>query len=463
MRYNAQAAVARDESMTYRTIVAALVTIYSFLVAGVYQYVIAPRFDYLAFVDLRPDPLVIVVGALTCGLLGLLLPQKVDRPSDLGRIIVFFLITVPVVMIPPYLSDGWDGAALEVQIYGVIAYLILTAILSMFPRVAIPTLRLPNDVTLYMLVGVALLCIIALGSAYGFSIKIHSLTDVYDQREVYSDAGGGSGIVGMSVGVLQNVLAPLFVVVGMYRRSWPIFAFGLFLLLYIYTITGLKSALIGIAFVMMVYFLSRKACLTRFTRVWTISAIAFVVGSWLTASVSGLSIAIDLVVRRILVMQGMLTYNYVQVFKDEAPTYFSHTVFGMFFQRPFDGRPPEIVGDLVFGRAVNANSSFVADGYVSGKLFGIVVAVVAIAVFFLVLDGLCSELPAPVALAVSSMAIYITTQSGVVTALLNHGGFALLACLWLAGASLAPRPASPDNLGAPVPRLRDQKTNVRAR
>lgn len=429
---------------THRASVAALVVIYSALLTAVYQLVIAPRFDYLAFVNLRPDPLVIIVSGLTCGVLGLLLPQNVSRPSDLGRILVFFFITVPAVMIPPHLSGEWEGTVIEAQMYGIVAFLVLTALLSALSNVEVPTLRLPNDLTLWLLIGVGLLCVLALGSSYGFSIQIHSLTTVYDQREVYSEGGGGSGIVGIAVGLLQNVLAPIFVVIGLHRRSWLIFSFGFFFLLYIYTITGLKSALIGIVFVIGVYAIAHAAKSAGFTKAWSKAAVVFVTVSWLTASTPGLSVVIDLVVRRILVMQGMLTYNYVEVFKDEDPTYFSHTILGTFAQRPFEGRPPEIVGDLLFGRSVNANSSFVADGYVSGKLLGILVATVVIALFFALLDALTRDLDTPVALAVTSMAIYITTQSGVITALLNHGGIALLGCLWLAGSSLAVRAAPPD-------------------
>lgn len=442
-RSQAQVVDTAQKSTIQRATVAILVVVYSVLLAGVYQFVIAPRFEYLAFVNLRPDPLVTVVGGLICGVLGLLLPQHVSRPSDLGRILVFFFITVPVVMIPPYLSGEWEGTVIEVQLYGIVAFLLLTGLLSGLSHVHVPTLRLPNDLTLWLLIGFAVLCVLALGSSYGFSIQIHSLTDVYDQREVYSEGGGGSGIVGIAVGLLQNVLAPIFVVVGLHRRSWVVFSFGLLFLLYIYTITGLKSALIGIVFVIGVYTIARVAKSTGFTKAWSKAAIIFVSVSWLTASLPGLSIVIDLVVRRILVMQGMLTYNYVEVFKDEDPTYFSHTILGTFAQRPFEGRPPEIVGDLLFGRSVNANSSFVADGYVSGKLLGILVATAVIALFFAMLDALTRSLDAPVALAVTSMVIYITTQSGVVTALLNHGGIALLSCLWLAGSSLAVGAAPP--------------------
>lgn len=422
---------------SHRAAVVTLVMVYAMLLAAVYEYVVSPRFAYLGFVSVSPDPLYVMLDALACGGLALLLPKHVTRPSELGRILVFFLVTVPAVVIPTFLSEEWNGVVIEAKTFGVLGFLVVTAVLAALPRGAVPRLRLPGDLSLFILLALAVVAVFVLGSSYRFAIEIHPLTDVYDQREIYSEGGGGSGIVGLSAGLLQNVLAPIFLVVGMHRRSLLYFGLGLVLLLFIYSVTGLKSALIGVGFVIGVYALARLTKAAAFTRAWSAVAIAFVSVAWLVASVPVLSIANDLVVRRILVMQGMLAYNYIQIFGGEEPTYFSHTIFGTFFSHPFQGRPPEIVGQLLFGRAVHANASFVFDGYVSARLLGVLIAAVVVALFLALIDALSTGLEPPVVLAATCMVIYITTQSGVVTALLNHGGVALVGCLWLGGSALA--------------------------
>lgn len=419
-----------------RVVVSILVIGYALVLGALYEYIVSPRFAYLEFTSVHPDPLYVLLDALVCGALALCLPGQVSKPSDLGRVVVFFVIAIPSIVISTFLDEQMTGTVLETKIYGAVAFLVLSGVLVVLPRDVLRTLRLPGDTGLYILIAVAAATVIVLGSSYGFSIQIHSLTDVYDQREIYSEGGGGSGIVGLATGLLQNALAPFFLVVGMFRRSARWFLLGAVLLLYVYSITGVKSALIGMAFVIGIYLLARITTPATFTRAWSIATIAFVSVAAIAATMPFMSVAIDLVVRRILVMQGMLIYNYVQVFGADEPTYLSHTIFGVFFDRPFEGIPPEIVGDILFGRSVHANASFVADGYVSGKLLGVILAALLIAVFMALLDGLCFGFARPVALGCACMALYITTQSGLVTALLNHGGLALAACIWLAGSAL---------------------------
>jgi hypothetical protein len=416
-------------------LIAVLVAGYALVLGALYEYIISPRFAYLEFTSVHPDPLYVLLDALLCGALALCLPQQVSKPSDLGRVVVFFVIAIPSVVIPTFLGERIAGTVLETKVYGAVAFLVLSGVLVVLPRDVLPKLRLPGDMGLYVLVAISAAAVVALGSSYGFSIQLHSLTDVYDQREIYSEGGGGTGIVGLATGLLQNALAPIFLVVGMYRRSTRWFMLGAVLLLYVYSITGVKSALIGMMFVIGIYTLARMTTAATFTRAWSIATIVFVAAAGIAATLPFISVAIDLIVRRILIMQGMLNYNYIEVFGSDEPTYFSHTIFGAFFERPFEGIPPEIVGGILFGRSVHANASFVADGYVSGKLLGVILAALLIAAFMALLDGLCTGFARPIALACTCMALYITTQSGLVTALLNHGGIALAGCLWLAGSA----------------------------
>lgn len=320
--------------------VALLVVVYALVLAGVYEFVVSPRFTYLAFVSVEPDLVLVLWDAILCGILALLLPGSVSKPSELGRILVFFFVTVPALVIPTFLSEVWTATLVETKLYGVVAFLLLSGVLVLFDHRGSP-LKIPGDTALYALLGVALVAVVLLGSSYGFSIQIHALTDVYSQREIYSAGGGGRGVVGLAAGLLQNVLAPIFLVVGMHRRSMLYFSVGLMLSLYIYTITGLKSALIGVAFVTAIYWLARRTNATTFARGWSLGAIAFVVGAWVVSSTPVFSTAIDLVVRRILTMQGLLTYNYVRIFGEEQPTYFTHTILGSMAAERFDGSPPK--------------------------------------------------------------------------------------------------------------------------
>jgi hypothetical protein len=223
----------------------------------------------------------------------------------------------------------------------------------------------------------------------------------------------------------------------MRRRSVLNFAFGLMLLLYVYSITGLRSALLGLGFVVGFYVFAWIVKAAAFTWAWSAALTAFVSAAAMVSSIPVLSFGVDLVVRRVLTMGGMLNYNYIKIFGPDEPTYFSHTILGTFWQRTLRETPQDIVGEQLVGRAVGANGSFIADGYVSGKLLGVVFATVVVALYLALLDAITIELPPPVALASTSMVIFILTQTSVVTALISLGGVALAACLWLAGSALA--------------------------
>lgn len=420
-----------------RGALALLVIVYTLLLAGVYHYVVSPRFAYLGFVDVDPPALYLGLAVCTCGLLALFLPSEVTSPSDLGRIVVYFIITIPAVIVPLFLSEQWLGPAFETQLYGVVAYLVLTGSLAIYPRGALLSFRLPPNLALYFLLGLAAAAVLILGASYGFSIQIHSLGDVYDQREIYSEGGGGNGFLGLATGLLQNVLAPIFLVVGIQRRSAAYTVVGLALFMYVYTVAGLRTALVGAIFVVGVYWLARKTPASKFTRAWTVGGIFLVCGAWLASSLPGFSVVIDIVIRRILLIQGVLAYNYIEIFEQTDPTYFSHTILRVFFTNPFDGYPPDIVGKLLLGHNVHANASFIADGYVAGKILGVVVSALVVGLFLVLLDDLSRGISTPTALAATSMGILVMTQTSVLAALLTHGGIALLICLLLANSTLA--------------------------
>ena len=72
------------------------------------------------------------------------------------------------------------------------------------------------------------------------------------------------------------------------------------------------------------------------------------------------------------------------------------------------------------------------------------IAAVVVALFLALIDALSSGLAPPVVLASTCMVIYITTQSGVVTALLNHGGVALVGVSLAGGFGPCRRPPDQD-------------------
>ena len=411
---------------------------YAILLAAVYEWVVAPRFEYLAFVSVHPDPSSIALRAIICGGVSLILPRAMRVPSDFGRLLIFFLITIPSVMIPPFLTQDGGGPALEASIYGVIGFVAFTAVVRLLPSGSLRLLPIPARAAMFILLSVTAVLIVYLGLSYGFSLQFHALTDVYDQREAYSDGGGGTGLVGASVGILQNVLAPTFLIIGLRRRSWILASLSVLISLYIYSITGLKSALIGTVFVAGVYMLTAISRPRNFVRLFSVLAGVFVAIAGLLSSMPGFSILIDLVVRRILVMQGMLAYNYIEIFGTQPPTYLSHTIFGSFSGSPFVGNPSEIVGESLFGRSVHANASVLTDGYVSGKAAGVILAAVAAALFFVLLNTVAATLDRRVSIPLSCMVAYMFTQSGLITALLNHGGVALILMILLTGSAFVP-------------------------
>ncbi len=423
---------------------------YVMLLGAIYESVVSPHFAYLSFYDLHPERSEIVVAAAICTCMSLLLPKGVDRPSDFAAILIFLLVYIPSILMTSYLSSSASESwAVRISCsIGMLTFLAARRTLWKWrPRPLNVSRRLPE----HALAGIALISLLIVGARYGFAIKLHNLTDVYDQRAEFKDALAGASYIRFLVGILSNVVCPVLIARGIYKRSRQDVALGVLSALYVFGVTGLKTAFSSVFFVVLVYAGARYAQRKFFVGA-TLSLIVITLLGWVLSATAGFTLVADLVVRRVLLIQGVLTYNYFHLFEGAPSSWLSHSILSPLFQVPRVADPAGTVGAQLFGPGIHANANIFADGYVNGKTIGIILLAGIAGVFFSAVDTLSRQSPLVTNVASISMIAMMSVQTGIITAVGTHGGMAMLMILYLLACAdsrfpeerlAPPKPSSP--------------------
>jgi hypothetical protein len=412
---------------------------------GVLHYVfeneIAPYFAYLQYAYRSPDPLGYTFAICLVVAVALALPRRITQPSHFIVWVLFIVAVVPAIVIPQITPALTKPKALELAVWVAVSYLLVAlfgtcrVLRGFVPR---RPLRGPTFwfflVVLYAVLNGYVLATI------GLQLTLPSLEDVYGVRGEFANEEQVFGPLLYVVPLLANVVNPVVMARGLWTRQWVWFVAGVLGQLFVFSLSGNKSAVLSPVALLAAYLLFRSrrsptgtACLLAAPVV----ALAMLALDRLTGSVNG--DWVSLIVRRFLVTPGLLTAGYVQVFDDIEKARLAHSIFGWFLHYPYAEEPPTLVGAAFFGDPqVHANANLLADGYANFGYLGMVVACLVLVVLLWTIDDAAVGLPLGFAAMVFLMPALALADSGILTTMLTHGFLAtVLLC------AVAPRTGWP--------------------
>jgi hypothetical protein len=262
-------------------------------------------------------------------------------------------------------------------------------------------------------------------------ISLHGLSTIYDVRNEFKSTVSDAGYIRYCTGVLLNVVSPILITRGLVVRSKISLAGGILAALYVFSVVALKSAFASVFFVVAIYLIIKRIG-DEFMKI-SLGALVTLIGagSALANAPVG-SLISDLVVRRVLIIQGVLGFSYHRIFASYQSSWLSHSILAPLFTAPRVVDPPGIVGEELFHRrGTHANVNLFSDGYVNGKLLGIVIFAACAGLFFAALDAVSRGLPPSMSVPSVSMVTMAAVQSGFVVVLGVHGGLVMLPVLYL--------------------------------
>ncbi|ONN67092.1 hypothetical protein [Herbaspirillum sp. VT-16-41] len=331
------------------------------------------RWDYLGF----PLGDYSVPALLYCFVLAMIpammFPLFLRRLSVFVVWFVYFFIFVPALLYPVLQAYRDDTLLLSTALFlGMLLLFICSGASSGHLDIRVSRRWF---LRLFMLAYIAL--VLYVFYVFRDSLSLADITDVYGQRAQADIAADGT-YVGYATGVLSGAFNPFLIGVGLVHRRHRLLVLGVGGQIFIYATFALKSVLLSIGVIPLMYFLVFRGERPRALNV-ALFCLAMMAGPVLL----GLFYSADdsvlyenfmaLVYMRIVGMVGALTGVYYDFFAQSAVTLYSHiNVLGRLFGYPYSMQIGQVIGEFM-GLDMNANANFFAtDGLAAAGLLGVV-------------------------------------------------------------------------------------------
>jgi hypothetical protein len=414
----------------HRLVVVIAAILYAILLVLVLQSTIAVRFAYegYGFQAIRDGNHAIWTWSLIV-LATLLLPIHVHKPGSFFMWLLYLVVYVPVLLIPPYaLGYGMEYAPMQGLVF--LGFAILAGV-GLLPPIRFPEPRWMFGAFIAGLLVYSAVMMLWLIAQVGIPTSIPAVTSPYAQRAAFSAAMAGAGPVLYLIAWQTSAVNPLLLLIGLYRRQWSLFLTGVGLNVLMYSLAGHKSHLLSSLLVVAIFVALRLPATIRGILIAG-GAITLVLATQALYVVTGAIFPVSIVVRRMLMTPGLLTGYYFDFFSEIGFTYrfgpLSMFLDGVVLERT----TPRTIGFEYFGsNTMAANANFWADGYSAMGYVGVVLVSVLLALVLWAMNSLSESRPATIATPLFIVALYSLTNSALPVSLLTHGIMLTMLLIWM--------------------------------
>ena len=276
-----------------------------------------------------------------------------------------------------------------------------------------------KNAMLIILIFIALLTVIQVAT-FGFKLQPPNLLEVYDIREEYKTAAGRFS--GYATTWTANVFTAFLFAYGIIYKKFLFTVSALVLVIYIYSITGMKSTIFSLAFVSLVLF-SYKVFKKRM--------ILFLVGFFLFANTMILLFLENekvwmtgiLFTRRLFMVTAQLFFFYTDYVKTHTYDFFAQNFpFSLFMTSDYDKNIPYIIGDEIYNMPkLAANANIFADFYFNIGPFGLLILAFIFYWILKLADALARGKNNALVFSLFIMPTLAMTNGAFLTSLLTHG------------------------------------------
>lgn len=340
------------------------------------------------------------------------LPIRSSRVSSSILWVLYYSFYVPAIALPQHI--------VHLDVFDIVMWMMLIAVGFLITAVGhylpVRRLRRPDLGSrgyFIFLMSACFLFIFVTFINFGMDLKFSGLDDVYGQRAVYKDelAASGSSIAGYVVILSGYWLAPVMLLSGLYfnkmklRYGWWLIGFGIFLSAYIYSVAAFKS--IALSFVLVLAYAQLMKMRGGIGAKVSFAIISTVFLSWTLSAVPGLDFISHHLVRRVFLVPGMNASYFFEYFT-RWPGYAQQA-------------PPQAVSLYYYGTNGSANAGFLASGYASLGVAGVILAAIFAAALLWITNIVTRGLPYVLVAAGFFMQSYALSNSALGTTMISYG------------------------------------------
>jgi hypothetical protein len=407
-----------------RALIVVGAAIYIVLFHITYVLMVAPRYSYMGLADNPRSVREVVSGSLLALLPALWVPIALKRPSQVVYWILYVLVIIPAAIVP-IRANAVDPSDYTVFLVTIVACFAALGRIYSLPLLRLNIPRLAPRTFWTLIAFTAVGSFAAIVSTTGSQFHLVGLQQVYSVRASFKQTIEQEGVLFAYVAVWQcNVIYPLFMTVGLIKKQLPMLLLGFAGELFIYSITGFKSALFsGLLFFILLAALHRRGRNFGLSAIWGMVLI-------LLASLAAPSDAfmIGLFLHRVLGMPGLLTGYYFDFFSHNPKAMLGYSILKPLVHYPYDIDVSKLIGRVYFRNPLeSANVNIWGDAFCNFGYSGLLGFTVLLGLILWLFDSAAEGKDHRLVALMLGIPAFSLGNSGLLTCILSHGmGVALI-------------------------------------
>lgn len=393
---------------------------------------IYPLFEYSGF-EYNLDYTKLIISWLSIFIVFLIIFIKRKNPL----IYIFFLVYC-INILPTSSYYALSGSSSESFWSALVVYTVILLMLFKYKNGLTYKLNYNTQKQNIIITVIILISIINI-SYLIYSTKgnyVVSFEDVYDYRAANIDSY--LGIFGYLNNWTPKIFIPLLIAVGLVRKNKIIIIIGIVLCLAFFAFTGHKSVLLPVilSFLLSVVFKTvvKDNYFERFSIFCLSGLIIFSMLGVLLYLWNGQALFGSILFRRAFFIPVFLDDVYFDMFSElYQPIYWSNGLLSSFIQYPYGNEPAaKIVGAYLNSPNTNANTGFVASGFMNARYIGIIVYTFILISINLILLRIAARVDTIMFNAILLLPfLALFSSSDLPTTMLTHGLLIALITLYL--------------------------------
>ena len=387
-----------------------------------YYFIISKIWAYSRF-ELNFNGIKLTESFFLLFIIFILMPKTSMKLSNIIIWLLILLSYIPILTLFAFMDQPRS------YMYAVTGFWALVFLLLKLPGISILSLKKSQSKVIYysLFVGLFIVVFFLIYKYIGFSINF-DLTKVYDIRSYYVELK--VPFAGYIFTWMANILNPTFFVLFLIKRKWISLGLIIFLQILIFSVTGMKTFLFAIPFVLaLIWIVTRKNLLflmvSGFSGIVSLGMISY----WL---IDDMWIS-SLFTRRTLLVPAQLSFFYYDFFSKNQFTFLSqHRIFRIFLDYPYYLNPPHLIGEIYFNRPeMGANNGIYGDGFMNFGFIGLVLWGIFLVILLKLINSISKNKDIKIIIAAVAMPVISLTNSAFLTCLLTHGLLLSLIVLYL--------------------------------
>lgn len=401
-----------------------IVNLYIYSLIFIYINYSYPKYSYLGW-QLNPsiDYISVFLVAMCTSLFVFFIKRKVSGPLDILVIVSYLVIYLPSLNLALICLES-SGHFWSLFISYSVSMLILIFLSKLsIKQIRIDSLKERTFNNIFFLFTVIMFSIVFISYKPDFTnfLKLIDFSDVYELREGYRTANQSILIfINYFFAWLIKVFIPIIFAVGLMTKSKKMVLISCVMMLSMFLVSGHKSIVLGFGLVYLLYFLLKKDKLD--TLVLTKYLIYLVFISLLLALMN-INALQELVVRRAMLVPGLLSNYYFDYFGSHPFAYLGYSIFSPFVDYPYSSTPPYVIGEYYFNRSnMSANANYMAAAYADFGVIGTIVITFICGCYFKILNAIVSYKEiGKVSSLIVIVPIWALLDSSFITVMITHG------------------------------------------